>query len=265
MDHKEKCRRLKAIRKKVADTIGLDLHQTECTFEGECKGTCPKCAQEEKRLNAALLGGTACAAAALLTACGMEKQSSGHESHSNNTLIENIASVFDKSDDYAGDIEMTGDEAPPIDDYDGGLEYYDPDTITVIDDGSIDEYDPELAAGELEYDPNTDSLYCNDNNNNNNGNDEIYELDGDVAIAGPDLTDENTIIIICQNYSQAPIVEIDHMDGNNYIVHCYEIVDDGNGESHTATYDWITVDPDNYTMTNFIDEEIDFYQYYVFN
>lgn len=54
--HKEKCKKLKEIRKKVADKIGLDLHQSECTYEGACSGTCPKCAMEEQQLNRVLLG-----------------------------------------------------------------------------------------------------------------------------------------------------------------------------------------------------------------
>ena len=75
MDHKEKCRQLQAIRKGLADKLGIDLHQTECTFPGECSGTCPKCAKEEQILNAALLKKTVAvagiAAGALsLTACG---------------------------------------------------------------------------------------------------------------------------------------------------------------------------------------------------
>ncbi len=75
MDHKEKCRQLQAIRKGLADKLGIDLHQTECTYPGECSGTCPKCAREEQILNAALLKKTVAvagiAAGALsLTACG---------------------------------------------------------------------------------------------------------------------------------------------------------------------------------------------------
>lgn len=72
--HKEKCRKLKEIRKKMADRLGIDLHQRECTYEGECSGTCPKCRQEEETLNKALLGKTAAAVAistsVMLTACG---------------------------------------------------------------------------------------------------------------------------------------------------------------------------------------------------
>ena len=69
MGSKEKCNVLKTVRKQMADKLGIDLHQKECTFEGECSGTCPKCAHEEKILNSALLKkGAAAASAALLTA-----------------------------------------------------------------------------------------------------------------------------------------------------------------------------------------------------
>lgn len=53
--HKAKCEKLKQIRKQLADRLGVDLHQSECTYQGECRGTCPKCAQEEKQLNQALV------------------------------------------------------------------------------------------------------------------------------------------------------------------------------------------------------------------
>lgn len=53
--HKEKCRELKQVRAKMAEDLGIDLHQTECTYEGYCSGTCPKCKSEELRLNAAIL------------------------------------------------------------------------------------------------------------------------------------------------------------------------------------------------------------------
>ena len=75
--HKEKCKRLKAIRKKLADGLGIDLKQKECTFEGECRGTCPKCRQEEEALNRALLGKAAAVAVSagiMLTGCQGETE-----------------------------------------------------------------------------------------------------------------------------------------------------------------------------------------------
>ena len=53
--HKERCKELKLIRAKIAEELGIDLHQRKCTFEGYCSGTCPKCKSEELILNSALL------------------------------------------------------------------------------------------------------------------------------------------------------------------------------------------------------------------
>lgn len=69
--HKKRCKQLKEIRKNIADKLNIDLHQTECTFKGECSGTCPKCQQEEKILNKALLGKGAAIGAATLMAASM--------------------------------------------------------------------------------------------------------------------------------------------------------------------------------------------------
>ena len=53
---KEKCEILKAIRTYVADKYGVEYSPTECTHEGECRGTCQKCdtelAELQKRLEA---------------------------------------------------------------------------------------------------------------------------------------------------------------------------------------------------------------------
>lgn len=69
MDGRARCNKLKSIRKGLADKLGVDLHQTECTYEGECRGTCPKCKQEEQILNRAILQrGTAVAGATAIAA-----------------------------------------------------------------------------------------------------------------------------------------------------------------------------------------------------
>lgn len=53
--HRAKCRELKKIRAKMAEDLGIELHQRECTYQGYCRGTCPACRKEELLLNAALL------------------------------------------------------------------------------------------------------------------------------------------------------------------------------------------------------------------
>ncbi len=47
---KELCRHLKAVRREIAEQNGIELHQEECTHEGPCMGTCPRCEQEVKFL-----------------------------------------------------------------------------------------------------------------------------------------------------------------------------------------------------------------------
>ncbi len=86
--HKERCKELKQIRAKMAEDLGIDLHQRECTYEGYCSGTCPKCKSEEIQINAALLkrqleeanikgrvmaAGLTAVAAVSLTGCGMHE------------------------------------------------------------------------------------------------------------------------------------------------------------------------------------------------
>ena len=53
--YKEKCDKLKRYRKEMADILGIDLQQQECTYKGPCLGTCPKCKEEEIILNKKLL------------------------------------------------------------------------------------------------------------------------------------------------------------------------------------------------------------------
>lgn len=69
--NKEKCKTLKQIRKKMADALNIDLHQQECTYEGKCSGTCPKCRQEEQQLNQAILTKTALAAGMVTMTVGL--------------------------------------------------------------------------------------------------------------------------------------------------------------------------------------------------
>lgn len=47
MNHgKKTCDQLKAVRQQIADANGIDYKPHECTFEGECRGTCPACEGE---------------------------------------------------------------------------------------------------------------------------------------------------------------------------------------------------------------------------
>ena len=80
MRGKNKCKILKQIRRKIAEENDIPFVTQECTFQGECKGTCPKCEAELRYLEQQLekkqrLGKTVTVAAlaaslmANLTAC----------------------------------------------------------------------------------------------------------------------------------------------------------------------------------------------------
>ena len=54
MRGKEVCRTLKAIRAEIARQNGIPWETEECTFEGECRGACPRCEAETRQLEEAL-------------------------------------------------------------------------------------------------------------------------------------------------------------------------------------------------------------------
>lgn len=43
---KETCKALKEIRRKIAEENDINLVIEECTYQGDCKGTCPRCEEE---------------------------------------------------------------------------------------------------------------------------------------------------------------------------------------------------------------------------
>ena len=47
---KNKCRILKEIRQKIADENDIPYVTRECSFQGECSGTCPRCESELRYL-----------------------------------------------------------------------------------------------------------------------------------------------------------------------------------------------------------------------
>lgn len=77
-DGKKICDVLKEIRANIAKENGLELSQSECTFKGECNGTCPRCDKELEEINQKvdtkklLTMGTITLSAFGLSACGTD-------------------------------------------------------------------------------------------------------------------------------------------------------------------------------------------------
>lgn len=57
MSHgKDICNELKRVRRSIARENGIPFETEECTYQGECRGTCPRCEAELRQLEAALAG-----------------------------------------------------------------------------------------------------------------------------------------------------------------------------------------------------------------
>ena len=55
MNHgKDICKELKAVRRSIAEENGIALEMPECTYQGPCRGTCPRCESELRYLESAL-------------------------------------------------------------------------------------------------------------------------------------------------------------------------------------------------------------------
>lgn len=50
MNGKNRCRILKDIRKRIAEENNIEYITTECKYQGDCPGTCPKCESEVRYL-----------------------------------------------------------------------------------------------------------------------------------------------------------------------------------------------------------------------
>ena len=51
MRDKDKCKILKEIRQRIADENDIPYVTRECSYQGECTGTCPRCESELRYLD----------------------------------------------------------------------------------------------------------------------------------------------------------------------------------------------------------------------
>lgn len=109
---KQKCRILKEIRQRIADENDIPYVTRECTFQGECRGTCPRCESElrylerELALRASLKKGvTVAALCAGMT--GMAFVTSGCSSSTSSSSP--VTTVESPTDDLSG--AMAPDDA----------------------------------------------------------------------------------------------------------------------------------------------------------
>lgn len=189
MRGKEKCKALKEIRRKIAEQNDIAFAVSECTHQGDCKGTCPKCEAElrylERQLEirknlgkAVVVAGISAGMCAPMVAC------------SPSDVVNNIINAIDILDtsndvDIAGDVQyippddVAGMEGPRPEDIDGGLEELDPDDLV-----EPSEEDSEMLAGEIPLAPTSEK-----DSEEESIEIEEYILEGDIAI-DPEYLDE---------------------------------------------------------------------------
>lgn len=83
-----------------------------------------------------------------------------------------------------------------------------------------------------------------------------------IAKTQTEYTDEELCKLAADYYyknhnQKAPIVEIEDTRGDLVTIHLYEIVNDGGGEGHTATYDWYYISRKTGKGKDFLGNEID--------
>lgn len=150
MTGKEKCEVLKKVRNEIADQNGIDYHTSECTFKGECKGTCPKCEAELSFLTGEIKklknSGKRIAVAGIAAAI-VATSVSGCAPHKNNDAAEPSTENIEVTEEL-GDIAYV-----PESEFDGEAVY-----LPELDDPTGDvEYIPDII-GEVAYTP--DDAVC---------------------------------------------------------------------------------------------------------
>ena len=126
MNGKSKCRILKEIRRQIAAENDIEFVTSDCKYQGECTGTCPKCEAEvrylEQQLQKRRQAGKAVAvagiaAALIVTASGcIEIRTGGAPqpgpTYSQNELVDGM--MVAPTDTTAPTAPLEGEMQPPL-------------------------------------------------------------------------------------------------------------------------------------------------------
>ena len=132
MSGKQKCKILKEIRQRIADENDIPYVTRECSFQGECTGTCPRCESElryleqqlerRRRLGKSVSVAALCVGMALASAGCSPSVKPGTESVQSDLTgeaappesdIEDLGGAVDVPEPSSGteSVELTGDVA----------------------------------------------------------------------------------------------------------------------------------------------------------
>ena len=124
MAGKQKCRMLKEIRRRIAEENDIPYVTSECTHQGDCAGTCPRCESElralERELAARQRLGKAVTVAALCA--GMVFAGAGCAPLAEPDTLSGAVEAWTPAPEPTGDDILPGEVAYPEDREDGGIE-----------------------------------------------------------------------------------------------------------------------------------------------
>lgn len=176
MKGKAKCKALKEIRRQIAETNDIPYAVSQCTYQGDCKGTCPKCEAELKYLErelalrqslgkAVAVTGISVGVCASLTACTAED------------LLKYIPG-YEYEEATAGDAPMpvTPTTLPP--DTEGEVEIVEPEDETP--DPETPESPENAPTDETNRKPSPETPQ-------EETDDELIEIDGDIELIEGDI------------------------------------------------------------------------------
>ena len=201
MRGKEKCKALKEIRQKIAEQNDIAFAVSECTHQGDCRGTCPKCEaglrylerQLEIRKNlgkAVVVAGISAGMCAPMVACNPIEAVGDVIADVYYTINPSAAPIAGDMEYIPEDVAGMEGPAPESDEPDGedilgGLEEYDPSEDVESTENDLDamcpsEEDSEELAGEIPLAPTSEEDLEDIDE---------YLLEGDIAI-DPEYLDE---------------------------------------------------------------------------
>lgn len=125
MKGKDKCKALKEIRRQIAEKNDIPYVVSQCKYQGDCLGTCPKCEAELRYLErelairrglgkAAAVAGISLSVCASLTACTSKNSTSDPEYEELGGAVE----IYDPADETAPETDVEepeNEENPEID------------------------------------------------------------------------------------------------------------------------------------------------------
>ena len=90
---KSTCRELKRIRKMIAEQNNIPLEDSECHYEGDCAGTCPKCDAEVRFLENALRKGQQLGKAVALSGAALSLAACNYQTTGEPLISEDTSDV----------------------------------------------------------------------------------------------------------------------------------------------------------------------------